>query len=570
MGFPGLIVEVNELPSLDLEHGAELFQAASHFQELVLSPRSRTAFRIQQVAAQQIVETVSQIVKDRPVQADREGVAFGTLAEVGANFSKVDLQAVQTVHHVPGEGGVFLPAGLRHLLEPEVDGGLGSVRLPRQGLHLFLQTANPSQIQAGGIVVTSPPIEIVGLVDDHHRRTAVPGKSALEADPGIVEVVVVAQHQIGFRKELHRQFKGTDLVLHRPLVNQIGGDDGEVRQAPPQAAAFQLAVEIPGEGAAGGMTADHVIGADLLLGPKDQAGEGPPRSALLHPRLIPQTQRVGDDTLLGGLGGQEEHRQAVAAAEAQGGKKRRHRLADARRGGNQKGPAGRQCLLDSLHQTVLTLAHAGIGEAQGRQASSLLLPQGASLQLRQDLAGPGFQKPLHGRPIRLHLQAVAAPIAAADDHQPAANSTGLTSLQPEMDVDLQLQQMGRNHRRVLLRFHRTQPRLDLLHHPALPVAIDAVQPALKGHPVSVDFELVAERDLSLIAGKKPGLGGLVLAMDFPAQLAAQVPQGNQVEASGAGRLRAEIAHAQRQTPLPRVELDRHVSRPFMKGSAPDS
>jgi sucrose-6-phosphate hydrolase SacC (GH32 family) len=98
MGFPGFIVEVNELLPSDLKDRAELFQAASRFQELVLSAGSRPAPRIQQVAAQEIAansEVALEQVRGQAIEIEAV-IDPGEAREVGLTVLRSPDGAEQT------------------------------------------------------------------------------------------------------------------------------------------------------------------------------------------------------------------------------------------------------------------------------------------------------------------------------------------------------------------------------------------------------------------------------------------------------------------------------------------
>ena len=164
----------------------------------------------------------------------------------------------------------------------------------------------------------------MGLVDDEH---AIVVRLVLKEPPqvgaGVEDVVVIADDDVCLHGGVQGQLKGTDAVPEGGLGTHRRADQRQFKERIHDAGALQLAGVIVGKLAHALVAIKHLVDATLGLGAQVHGGE---RGTVGGEPL----QGAGGEELLGGLGGHEEHPQAVAQGVLQGRVEGRHRLADAR------------------------------------------------------------------------------------------------------------------------------------------------------------------------------------------------------------------------------------------------
>ena len=195
--------------------------------------------------------------------------------------------------------------------------------------------------------------QVVGLVDEQ-ARAALAVEVALQPNPGIEHVVVIADHYVGQLRQIQRQLEGTDFKLPRQF-----GDGLRIQHlhlhGPPQRlpAALEVAVAVAAQRAV-----RLALKADLLL--CGQRHRSNAQSISAH-----QVQRILRRATARGARGEIEHAGHLPRAQRlQRAVERRRRLADAGGGLDQRASARAQRILHAVCHLPLALAELREGKAQ--------------------------------------------------------------------------------------------------------------------------------------------------------------------------------------------------------------
>ncbi len=528
---PGAVAggDVDELVAAEREHAVEPGEREEDLEHRVVREPHLVLALVHEVAEDGAVEGDPEVRDELEPQLGRALV-------------------VPFVAEARGDPAADLGCELRHELG----------ELDEDGLRASFQELERALEQGAGqlrrVVLAAAVDQVVRLVDHQHRvAQGVPVDQGSEADGGIEDVVVVADHDVDLGQEVEADLEGA----HRVLLG--GREKGigvlvlrAVEQVGDQARAHQLEAVLAGVGAELLVADDLGVGAHLRLGAQLQAAE----ETLLH-----GAHGVDGDALLEGLGGDEvdplpaserrahrgvEHRRGLAAA----GRRAQEEVALV---GERVCHCGADRLLDGAHDRVRK------GDAGGGLAEPLEACDPALLVCDQPvelLAQPGPHRirfPRHllvtlllGDDVDQDQPHCRRPLGRRE-HQGVKGRLPAEPLQPLLGVQV-------------VEVDREVQALDLVDPNRLAVCEHhAVRAPRDLRPPAVDLELELDRDLALI----PGLGHLELGLQPPVELGAdpQTRHAAAAEADGALRgLADEVADAGADRLPFEVDEDCHVCR----------
>ena len=528
---PGSVAggDVDELVAAQREHAVEPGECEENLEHgVVREPHLVLAF-------------VHEVAEDGAVEGDPE-VRNELEPQLGRAL------VVPFVAEARGDPVVDLGRELRHELSELDEDGL---RAPLEELERALEQ-DAGQLRR--VVLAAAVDQVVRLVDHQHRvAQGVSVDEGSEADGGIEDVVVVADHDIDLGQEVEADLEGAHHVLPGGLEDGVGVLVlRSVEQVRDQARAHQLEAVLPGVGAELLVADDLGVGAHLGLGAQLQAAE----QTLLH-----GAHGVDGDALLEGLGGDEvdplparerrahrgvEHRRGLTAA----GRRAQEKVALV---GERVRDRGADLLLDGPHHRVRE-GHAGGGLAESLETCDpALLVSDQPMEL---LAQPGPNR------IRVPRHLLVALLLRDDvdqdqphrrrppgrrEHQGVEGCLPAEPLQPFLGVQV-------------AKVDREVQALDLVDPQRLSVGEDdAVRAARDLRPPAVDLDLELGGDLAPI----PGLGRLELGLQPPVELGADPQSRHAAAAEADGALRGladEVSDAGADRLPFEVDEDRHVCR----------